>query len=216
MGNIGKTAAEIAAELHITRQAVYKRLRVDRDLQSSLHGLTVEVNNRIYYPPRAESILKAAFVNHIANLGSQNGSQAVDSDLQNSEPNLQEVDSDLQNSEPGETATQALYTVIDELRHQLDTLRAENAAQREQATAKDTQIAALQTHIDSQAETIQQQHKTIENLTAAVTAAQALHAADIKQIMQRSEDQAAEPAEPRTLRERFRAWRDRKKQSKGE
>ena len=208
MNLFGKTASEIANELNISRQAVYKRLQNDNELRERLRGLTTTYNGRTYYPTPAETILKAAFVNRIDNQGFQNGSQVVDDDSQECQPNSQEI-----------STQQAMTMVIDELRRQLDIQRDANAAQLEQLRAKDNQIAALQSTVNELTSTIQQNARPLEAQAAALTAAQALHAADKKQLMEidansnepADNENSTENKEPQTLRERFRTWREQKK-----
>lgn len=203
MNPAGKTAAEIAVELGITRQAVYKKLRTDGNLQNSLQGLTTMINGRTYYNHEAEIILKTAFVNRVDNASSQDGSQVVDSSLQESKPSSQDG-----------SPVQVLHEVVAELRRQLDTLRSENAALREQLTVKDNQITAMQTTIDGLNMVIQQNARSLEATANALTAAQALHAADVKQLIETNTatpTQEAVTQEPHGLAARFRAWRDRKR-----
>lgn len=64
-----------------------------------------------------------------------------------------------------------------------------------ETTTVDTLIAMLQKELDHKNKVIEEQAKTIENLTAAVASAQALHAGTIQTQLLDHADHAADPEE---------------------
>lgn len=58
----GKTLAEIAGEVGVSKQAVYKRIK-NEPLSSGLQGLIDTVDGRMIVSPDGEMLIKSAFIN---------------------------------------------------------------------------------------------------------------------------------------------------------
>lgn len=111
---------------------------------------------------------------------------AVYDNLQESE-NRETVETE--RNETSETIETAETTLISALQAQIDTLQQHNALLSQQLSTKDNQIAAQQ-------DQIKQLTESLHDTTAALTAAQALHAGTIKQQLtdkQASHEGQAEP-----------------------
>lgn len=70
-----KSISEIAAELSVTRQAVYQKIKKDKELSTGLRKFTVNENNKTLYSLQGQELIKQAF-NSVASVNSK---QAVDS-----------------------------------------------------------------------------------------------------------------------------------------
>ena len=166
MNAAGKTITAIAAEIGVSRQAVYKRLKRDNRLSTELTRFTAVVNNVTYYTEDGERLIKAAFESDIDNHRvNQSDNQAVNRVNQPDNPDnhrVNQVDSDDR------------AALIESLHQRLEDKDRENEVLRERLRQKDTQITELQ----AQTARLTQ---TLDNTVMALTAAQALHAADKQQ-----------------------------------
>lgn len=70
-----KTIAQIAAELGVTRQAVYQRIKNNSELSTAISQFTVKRNNTTLYSLQAQQLIKQAFASGV-NVSCK---QAVDS-----------------------------------------------------------------------------------------------------------------------------------------
>lgn len=70
-----KSISEIAAELSVTRQAVYQKIKKDKELSTGLRKFTVNENNKTLYSLQGQELIKQAF----NSITSVNSKQAVDS-----------------------------------------------------------------------------------------------------------------------------------------
>ena len=70
-----KSISEIAAELSVTRQAVYQKIKKDKELSTGLRKFTVNENNKTLYSLQGQELIKQAF----NSATSVNSKQAVDS-----------------------------------------------------------------------------------------------------------------------------------------
>lgn len=70
-----KSISELAAELKVTRQAVYQKIKKDKELSTGLRKFTVNENNKTLYSLQGQELIKQAF-NSVASVNSK---QAVDS-----------------------------------------------------------------------------------------------------------------------------------------
>lgn len=177
---ISKSISEIAKELGVTRQAIYKRLRSDNQLSTSLQQFTVNQNGRTVYSLQGQELIKQAFTSPGVN---QNCKPTVNQDCQ-------PVDSGLQ-------------AQVDRLTAQLEELEAERArllAQVEELRADKLYLRGLLDSLTAQ----------LERVTTALQAAQALHGIDKHPLALEAirSETAAEPEQeekekPPTLRERL-------------
>ena len=180
----GKTAAAIAAEIGVSRQAVYKRLKNDNRQSTELTRFTFTVHKSVYYTEEGEKLIKAAFagdsvnqnVNHVNQVDNQNVNRVNQSVNQNNN----QVDSGSRSDSDRAELIESLHKRLEDKDKELDVLR-------EQLKQKDSQITELQ----EQAARLTQ---ALDNTVMALTAAQALHAADKQQ--QLLTDTAADDTKP--------------------
>ena len=173
----GKTAAAIAAEIGVSRQAVYKRLKNDNRLSTELTKFTFTVHKSVYYTEEGEKLIKAAFAGDSVN---QNVNHVNQIDNQSVNQNDNQVDSGSQSDSDRAELIESLHKRLEDKDKELDVLR-------EQLKQKDSQITELQ----EQAARLTQ---ALDNTVMALTAAQALHAADKQQ--QLLTDTAADDTKP--------------------
>ena len=154
---MNKSISELAKELNVSRQAIYQRIKNDKDLSTSLQPFTVNECKRTVYSLQGQELIKQAFSAHCK--------QEVDSSLQSidSKPidtNCKPVDSSLQSE------LDILRASNDGLQAQVEELRADKAFLKEQLTIKDKQIEALTTALQAaqalQGMEKQKQQKVIE------------------------------------------------------
>lgn len=169
----GKTAAAIAAEIGVSRQAVYKRLKNDNRLSTELTKFTFTVHKSVYYTEEGEKLIKAAFAGDSINQNVNRVNQSVNR-------NDNQVDNGSQSNSDRAELIESLHKRLEDKDKELDVLR-------EQLKQKDSQITELQ----EQAARLTQ---ALDNTVMALTAAQALHAADKQQ--QLLTDTAADDTEP--------------------
>lgn len=158
--------SQIARELNVSRQAIYSKLK-SPEIQSVICQYTVRHNNRTLYTSNFANVLKQAFE-------SVNTVQTLDTICQ------EEVSSPLQS--------------------QLDLLKAQLTDKDNQINLLRSQVAELQSDKEKlnarldRAEAERERFDiNISNLTAALTAAQALHGMDKQQTVI---DIKQEPEEP--------------------
>lgn len=132
-----KTIAQIAAELGVTRQAVYQKIKNNSELSTAMSQFTVKKNNTTLYNLQAQQLIKQAFESGV----NVNCKQAIDSKQKS-------IDSKLIDSLQATIAT--LQTTIETLTNQL--------------AVKDKQIEYLQDRLTAEqalhAGTIQQKQQT--------------------------------------------------------
>lgn len=75
MDNDLKSISQIARELHVSRQAIYQKIKRDNTLSTGLRKFTVNENNKTLYTLQAQELIKQAFVSGVT----VNCKQAVDS-----------------------------------------------------------------------------------------------------------------------------------------
>jgi chromosome segregation ATPase len=181
----GKTAAAIAAEIGVSRQAVYKRLKVDNSLSTKLTRFTFTVHNTVYYTEDGERLIKSAFSEHDVNQTVNRVNQNVNQTVNRVNQSVNQVDSGSQPEKDSTALIESLHKRLEDKDGELDVLR-------EQLKQKDAQIAELQ-------EQNARLTRTLDNTVMALTAAQALHAADKQQQLltdtadDRSESQGKKP-----------------------
>ena len=155
-----KTVKQLADELGVSRQAVYKKIK-KLELSTSLQ----RVDNVVYIDVDSEKRIKAGF--------KENSCKPVDSEFTVNVNNQ---------------FTASLQQTINILQAQTEHLQ-------QQIATKDTQIQALQAHVEALTQ-------TLSDTTAALKAAQTLHAADKPQLL--LTDPEPEPTKKRSLWQRIR------------
>lgn len=135
-----KSIRQIADELGVSKQAVFKKIKRE-PLSTSLQGLMTTVDGRLMVSVDGEKLIKQAFSACELSIGSQRLTSTVDSKVDGSSTENKGVVDDMYS---------VLETTILTLREQLE--------------VKDRQIAAKDQQIDQQAQTIM---RLTDTLTAA-------------------------------------------------
>ena len=150
----GKTIRQIADEIGVTRQAIYKKFKLHSTIANNIKAYSFTVDRVKYYTAEGEKIIKSLFTNNY-----DVPQETVDvSTEQLSSVNL--------------TTDQ-----VDRLTHQLTVLfSAQLTTKDKQLEEKDRQLAEK----DKQIALLMEQ---TNNLTQALQAAQALAAADKRQLL---------------------------------
>ena len=172
---MGKTIKQIAAELDISKQAVWQRVKRSEELSALLETHAETVNGTIYVDADLEQCIKAMYPDRLT-------PSAVDNNTVN------------MSAPVDETAVNVdVNALVETLQNTVNTLK-------QQLMEKDTQIAGLtsalseaqqvQIQLSSALETAQQTQK---QLTDALAAAQALHAGTIQMQQQVQQQQPETP-----------------------
>lgn len=163
----GKTIKQIAEEIGVSRQAVYKKIKTE-PLSTSLQGLTALVDSRLTVSVDGEKLIKQAFLQEkpstSVNQAVNQAVNQVDSLVDSLSTKLTEVDGQ-KNS-----IISVLQTTIDTLQGQLE--------------VKDHQLATKDKQIEQQAQIIDRLTDALKAAQQTAAAAQALHAGTIQQQLE--------------------------------
>lgn len=163
-----KTIAQIAQDLNVSRQAVYKKLKKNPDLTTSLQPYTTTKGKLIVYDSQGQELIKQAFQNQPVNRAdNQRVNQSVTSDNQML-TSLQQQNSLLQSE------LDVLKTQLTDKDNQINLLKS-------QIADRDKTIASLQADKDKLNARLDKAEDNISSLSTALTAAQALHGMDKQQ-----------------------------------
>lgn len=186
-----KSLAQIAAELELSRQAVYKRVNSSHDILEQLRPYTVTNGKRKYYTLQGQKIIKDLFLFRQSQLNlidvNQSEPDATSDNNGNTANNIEERQqtstavkqsnaTKVNTEQPAETAQSAIAA----LQKQLEVMQ-------QQLEVKDKQIEQLTAALTSSQQQNTQLSTALENTTAALTAAQALHAGTIQQQLEQHE-----------------------------
>ena len=202
----GKTIRQIADEIGVTRQAIYKKFKLHSDIANNIKAYSFTVDRVKYYTTEGEKIIKSLFTNNYdvpqetvdvstEQLTSDNLTTAkVDrlthqltdelTGLQDDKTRIKSVFSDSSTQQTtANVSTEQLTSdnlttaKVDRLTHQLTVLfSAQLTTKDKQLEEKDRQLAEK----DKQIALLMEQ---TNNLTQALQAAQALAAADKRQLL---------------------------------
>ena len=163
-----KTIAQIAQDLNVSRQAVYKKLKKNPDLTTSLQPYTTTKGKLTVYDSQGQKLIKQAFQNQPVNHSdNQCVNQSVTSDNQML-TSLQQQNSLLQSE------LDVLKTQLTDKDNQINLLKS-------QIADRDKTIASLQADKDKLNARLDKAEDNISSLSTALTAAQALHGMDKQQ-----------------------------------
>lgn len=163
-----KTIAQIAQDLNVSRQAVYKKLKKNPDLTTSLQPYTTTKGKLTVYDSQGQELIKQAFQNQPVNRAdNQRVNQSVTSDNQML-TSLQQQNSLLQSE------LDVLKTQLTDKDNQINLLKS-------QIADRDKTIASLQADKDKLNARLDKAEDNISSLSTALTAAQALHGMDKQQ-----------------------------------
>lgn len=197
-----KSLAQIAAELELSRQAVYKRVNSSHDILEQLQPYTVTNGKRKYYTLQGQQIIKDLFLFRQSQLNVSDVNQSEpETTAENSESTAKAIEesnsksitvnqrqaTEVNSKQPTET----IQTAITALQQQLTVMD-------EQLKTKDKQMSELQRQIEQLTVALtssQQQNReltetlkdTTDKLTTALSQQQALHAGTIQQQLEQHE-----------------------------
>ena len=150
----GKTIRQIADEIGVTRQAIYKKFKLHSAIANNIKAYSFTVDRVKYYTTEGEKIIKSLFTN-------------------NYDVPQETADVSTEQFTPDNLTT----AKVDRLTHQLTVLfSAQLTTKDKQLEEKDRQLAEK----DKQIALLMEQ---TNNLTQALQAAQALAAADKQQLL---------------------------------
>ena len=208
----GKTIRQIADEIGVTRQAIYKKFKLNSAVADSLKAHSFTVDKVKYYTADGEKIIKSMFSDNsdtpkgTVNLTTNQVDRLSDelSGLQDNKTPTKSAFS--ANDTPKGTVNLSTEQSTDKLTHdnlttnQVDRLTALFSAQ---LTAKDKQIEEKDRQLLEKDRQLAEKDKQIamlmeqsNNLTQALQAAQALAAADKKQLLLQSGQHNEQPENP--------------------
>ena len=212
----GKTIRQIADEIGVTRQAIYKKFKLHSAIANNIKAYSFTVDRVKYYTTEGEKIIKSLFTNNydvpqetVDVSTEQFTSDNLTTDqvdrlthqltdeltgLQDDKTQIKSVFSDSSTQQTtADVSTEQLTSVnlttakVDRLTHQLTVLfSAQLTTKDKQLEEKDRQLAEK----DKQIALLMEQ---TNNLTQALQAAQALAAADKRQLLLQAENQSEQP-----------------------
>ena len=150
----GKTIRQIADEIGVTRQAIYKKFKLHSAIANNIKAYSFTVDRVKYYTTEGEKIIKSLFTNN------------YDVPQETVDVSTEQL-----------TSVNLTTAKVDRLTHQLTVLfSAQLTTKDKQLEEKDRQLAEK----DKQIALLMEQ---TNNLTQALQAAQALAAADKRQLL---------------------------------
>lgn len=189
-----KSLANIAAELGLSKQAVYKRVNSSPDILEQLQPHTVTNGKRKYYTQQGQKIIKDLFTFRQSQLNlidvNQSEPETTVGNNENTANNIEERQ---------QTSTEVNQSKTTEVNaSEPETTTDTQSGAGSPGTAFNTAIEALTAQLNVKDEQLRAAQKHIEELTAALrttqeqlTAAQALHAGTLqKQLTAEHEEQA--------------------------
>lgn len=173
-----KTIRQIADELGVSKQAVFKKMKRE-PLSTGLRGLTSTVDGRLMVSVDGENLIKSAFLSF--------------------EPSTDRQPVDVMVDAPSTKVDGAVDVLVDVLQSTIVTLQG-------QLEVKDKQLEVRDRQIEQQAQTITQLTEALAAAQQTAAAAQALHAGTIQQQLLSGEagaDQQHQEPEPGQRRSWF-------------
>ena len=194
-----KTIAQIAAELGVSRQAVYSKIKSD-ELSHALKPETVRQGNTNLYTVKAQQLITQAFFVNKENKDSSELTEIkaqLESMTNKLTENEKELDSTAQQLKDRTAELQEKEQALKSLTECKAMLESEIDVLKAQRTDKDNQISMLQSQLADFKADKQYLKDKLDDITTALTAAQALHGIEKKQTVIEVNEQASdnEPAE---------------------
>ena len=209
----GKTIRQIADEIGVTRQAIYKKFKLHSAIANNIKAYSFTVDRVKYYTTEGEKIIKSLFTNNYdvpqetvdvstEQFTSDNLTTAkVDrlthqltdelTGLQDDKTRIKSVFSDSSTQQTTADVSTEQFTSdnlttaqVDRLTHQLtDIFSAQLTAKDKQIEEKDRQLSEKDLQLAEKDKQIALLMEQTNNLTQALQAAQALAAADKRQLL---------------------------------
>lgn len=191
-----KSISELAKEINVSRQAVYQRIRNDKELSTSLQPFTVNESKRTVYTLQGQELIKQAFSAHCK--------QELDSSLQSIDSKqvdteCKQIDTDCKAVDSG------LQSQLEEVRENNRTLSEDNKQLTAENRLLTAQVELLQSQLEELKADKEYLKKLIDDLTAALTAAQALHGIEKQQKVIEVKEAAAPAPDPSRSERRSRS-----------
>ena len=212
----GKTIRQIADEIGVTRQAIYKKFKLHSAIANNIKAYSFTVDRVKYYTTEGEKIIKSLFTNNydVPQETADVSTEQFTSDnlttaqvdrlthqltdeltgLQDDKTRIKSVFSDSSTQQTtADVSTEQLTSVnlttakVDRLTHQLTVLFSA------QLTTKDKQLEEKDRQLAEKDKQIAMLMEQTNNLTQALQAAQALAAADKQQLLLQAENQSEQP-----------------------
>ena len=208
----GKTIRQIADEIGVTRQAIYKKFKLNSAVADSLKAHSFTVDKVKYYTADGEKIIKSMFSDNsdtpkgTVNLTTNQVDRLSDklSGLQDNKTPTKSAFS--ANDTPKGTVNLSTEQLTDKLTHdnlttnQVDRLTdlfsTQLKAKDKQIEEKDRQLLEKDRQLAEKDKQIAMLMEQSNNLTQALQAAQALAAADKKQLLLQSGQKNEQPENP--------------------
>ena len=222
----GKTIRQIATEIGVTRQAIYKKFKLNSAVADSLKAHSFTVDKVKYYTAEGEKIIKSMFADNsdtpkgIVNLSTEQLTDKLTHDnLTTSQ--VDRLSDELTGSQTDKTPITSAFStsntfkgtvnlsteqLTDKLTHdnlttnQVDRLTdlfsAQLKAKDKQIEEKDRQLLEKDRQLAEKDKQIAMLMEQSNNLTQALQAAQALAAADKKQLLLQFGQQNEQPENP--------------------
>ena len=207
MNNNLKSLAQIAAELELSKQAVYKRVNGSPDILEQLQPHTVTNGTRKYYTQQGQKIIKDLFTFRQSQLNlidvnqskpettdgnNENTANIIEERQQTSTTVNQSKATEVNTSEPETTTDNQSGACSDTgTAAALEALTEQLKVKDSQITEKDRQLSEANARIAELTKALTLSQEQQRTLTEALTAAQALHAGTLqKQLIAKHEEQA--------------------------
>ncbi len=199
MNNNLKSLAQIAAELELSKQAVYRRVNCSPDVLEQLQPHTVTNGKRKYYTQQGQKIIKDLFLFRQSQVKSTDVNQSQPETTQGINENSANIieerqpkSSEVNTSQPETTTDNQSGACSDTgTAAALEALTEQLKVKDSQITEKDRQLSEANARIAELTKALTLSQEQQRTLTEALTAAQALHAGTLqKQLIAKHEEQA--------------------------
>lgn len=188
---MAKTVKQIAEELGVSKQAVFKKIRQE-PLAAAIENFIDTVDGKIMIAPEGEKLIKQTFKRKKNSVSRNIGSKGIGNTF--SDGGNGEAANAFAGERPESTLASALQIAIDALTGQLEAKDRQIEEKDRQVAEKDRQIAEKDRQLERQAKTIEELATSLAVAQHTAQAAQALHAGTIqRQIEETPAVRAAEP-----------------------
>lgn len=181
----GKTIRQIADEIGVTRQAIYKKFKLNKEIESSLKTYSFTTDRVKYYTLEGELLIKSMFTENHASQRTDNLTTTTDNQLTSCQlTGLQDNKSQINTAFSSDNSScQPVNSAPSQVDRLTDLLIAQLTEKDHQIEEKDRQLSEKDCQLAEKDHQIAMLMEQSNNLTAALQAAQALAAADKKQLL---------------------------------
>lgn len=182
---MGKTIKQVAAELNVSKQAVWQRVKRSEEISAMLTDHSENVNGTIYVDADLEQRIKDMYPDRLASAAVYETTDNEGETVDETPVNVDETYTNIRQMVDETGSVVDVNTLIATLQNTVDTLQ-------QQLTVKDKQIDELTVMLKSS----QEQQAT---LVTALSAAQALHAGTIQERLTVQGDSSEEKSDNMTV-----------------